>query len=117
MVGTAVRADIEEKRVLVAVHLLGDAAQRALEVGDRRERELLERLLAVDERDRVSGRAKALVEQAPHKAHLPHEYVLAGIGREADEEKFAHARAPRLQRVERALDQLALQMEQSLLGE
>src|SRR5437868_15021633 len=51
------------------------------EVGDGRERELFQRLLAVGEGDRVSGRAVALVEQPPHIAHLAHEDVLARVRR------------------------------------
>src|SRR5262249_38737071 len=87
MILVAVRAQVEEQHVLVAVHLLGSAPQRALEIGDARDREFLERVVAVDERDRVPGGGEALVEQAAHEAHLFYEHVLACVGREADEIK------------------------------
>src|SRR5689334_18486403 len=117
MVRPAVRADIEKQRVLVAVHLLGHPTQRTLEVGNGGERKLLQRLLAVDERDGMAGGGKALIEEPPHVAHFVHEDILARVGCEADEEKLARARTPGLHGVERPLDQLALQMKKPLLRE
>ena len=61
-----------------------------------RDRKLLQRVLAADERDRAPGGAEALVEQRLHEAHLLHEHFLARVRREADEVELAHARAPGL---------------------
>ena len=117
MVAITMGGEEKEQRVLVGVHLRADARQRAREIGDARDRKLLQRILAAGERDRAPRGAEALVEQASHEAHLLHEHVLAAVGREADEVELAHAGFARRHCGERALDELALQMKHPLLGE
>src|SRR5689334_10963575 len=117
MIGVAVRAQVEEERVLVAIHLRRHAAQRPLEIGDAGDGKFLERVLAVDERDGMPRRAEALVEELAHIAHLFYEYVLARVGCKADKVELAHAGAAGLDCRQSALDELSLQVEKALVGE
>src|SRR5438874_9200594 len=65
----------------------------------------------------MAGGGVALLEESAHETHFMQENILARIRREADEVELAHAGAAALDGGERALDELALQVEQALLGE
>ena len=52
--GIAVRGQEQDQHVLLAVHDLGHAAQRLVEVGDAEERRLLDRARVIDEQDRAA---------------------------------------------------------------
>jgi hypothetical protein len=96
VVAVAVRGDVEHQHVLVAFIARPTPLERARKVGDARDRQLLQRVVAARERDRAPGGAEALVEQALHVAQLAQEHLLARVGGEAHEVLLAHARAARL---------------------